>query len=359
MTIPEERAGKKDGWRAYLPPLVLLATLLVAWALLQVFPLLQKVLFLALVGVLLSMMLHYPVKFLSRWMPRAVALALTVVALLGMAAGFVLLLVPLVGKQVTLLKERAPEALKRLTSWWEKVSGNTELPSASEITERLQGEVGAILQRVIPVAAGTFNAIGETLVVLVLALFLAYKPEVYVRGFVQLFPPARETQVSTVVAKVGDALGGWVKGTLGAMVVVGLLSSVGLLIIGVDSWLVLGLFSMLGEFIPFLGPIFAGGLGILVALGESPQTAVKAAILYLIVQQLEANVVQPVVMKQAVHIEPALLLLWQLVFLQAFGLVGLFVATPLLAMLQTLVQAIYVEGVLKRRPSGVDPPAAA
>jgi predicted PurR-regulated permease PerM len=197
-------------------------------------------------------------------------------------------------------------------------------------------------------AFGTLGVIGEVLLVVVLALFIAHNPGAYERGLLRLFPPDKEEDVASLLRSVAHVLRQWVKGVLLSMTFVGVLTGVGLRIVGVESWLALALLSMFGEFVPFLGPIATGVLGTAVALSQSPETAVRAAVVYLVVQQVETNLVVPLVMKQAVRIQPALLLVWQLVFVNAFGLLGLFIATPLLAALQTAIRIAYVQRALGR-----------
>ncbi len=98
-----------------------------------------------------------------------------------------------------------------------------------------------------------------------------------------------------------------------------------------------------GEFVPYIGPVLAAIPGLAVALTDSPRTALYALIVYVTVQQLENHLLVPYVMKKAVKLQPALLIGWQLLVASTFGLAGVIVATPLLAVLQIAVDHFYVE----------------
>ncbi len=149
-----------------------------------------------------------------------------------------------------------------------------------------------------------------------------------------------------LLARLGRALGGWVIGTVVLMAVVGVSTALGLLLVGIEGWLVLGVLMFFGEFIPFVGPVVGAIPGILIGLAQSPTKAVYAALVYLAVQQLESHILQPIVMRRAVDVGPALLLTWGILMAVAFGLLGVLIATPLLACVQVAVQYLWIERAL-------------
>ena len=141
----------------------------------------------------------------------------------------------------------------------------------------------------------------------------------------------------------------WLKAQLVSMTIVGILVFVGLKIIGVPSALALALIAFSLEFIPFAGPIIAAIPAILLALLQGPTTALYVAALYTVVQQLEGNVVYPLVQQWAVHV-PAVLLLFSLIgFGMLFGIVGVIFAAPLTVVTYVLVKRLYVQEALKTK----------
>ncbi len=142
---------------------------------------------------------------------------------------------------------------------------------------------------------------------------------------------------------IGNNLKKWLKGKIFAMFVVFVLTSIGLLIIGVPLWLVLALIAGLLNFIPNFGPIIAMLPAVLVGLLQGVDTALYIAGLYLLVQLLESNFITPTVQQKLVSIPPALILIAQLIISPLTGGWGLVLATPLMLIVMLLVQDLYIK----------------
>jgi predicted PurR-regulated permease PerM len=347
-TVPQPVARRHV--RAFL---LTIGVLIAGWVLLRLLGSVQRVFLLTFVGVVLSVVLRLPVDFLSRWMPRAVATFVSLLSISAALAGVVILTIPTVSEQAAVLVEKAPAAIDRVQAWWAGVSspggaldaiGGPDM--AEPLTDRLRSEGAGLLSKLLPAAFGTISVVGAIVFVVVLAAFLAHRPDVYFDGLLRLTPPRYEADVRDVLLAMGAALRGWTRGTLVAMGLTGLLTGLGLLLIGIDSWLVLGIIAFFGDFIPFVGPFLAMIPGVAVALADSPEKALWAVVVYVIVQQIEGNLIQPVVMKRAVKVAPATLLVGQLLLTGAFGFLGLVVATPLLACVQVALRVAYVEKAL-------------
>jgi predicted PurR-regulated permease PerM len=130
---------------------------------------------------------------------------------------------------------------------------------------------------------------------------------------------------------------------------VGAAVALGLTLLGMPMPLALGLIAGLLEFVPFFGPIISGTLAVLVAFGQGPAQALYVALLFLVIQQIEGNVLVPLVQRWAVKLAPALTVAGVLVFGTLFGIAGVVFATPLLVVCTVLVRELYVERVLEGR----------
>jgi predicted PurR-regulated permease PerM len=130
------------------------------------------------------------------------------------------------------------------------------------------------------------------------------------------------------------------------MVFIGLLTWLGLYILGVPLSLTLGLLAGLLSFIPNFGPIISALPAILLAFIESPMKAVYVLILFVIVQIIESNIVTPLIERETVELPPALTIIFQLVLAVLIGGLGLVLATPLLAVIMVLIQMVYIEDIL-------------
>jgi predicted PurR-regulated permease PerM len=123
-------------------------------------------------------------------------------------------------------------------------------------------------------------------------------------------------------------------------------------LIGVPFALLLGIFSGLISFIPYLGALISVVLPVLLALISDPFSAVWVILAFIIIQQIEGNLLQPIVMSRAVDLHPALVIFAILVMGTLFGLIGVFLAVPLVAVLQVLVRELWVK---KMNQMGTDP----
>lgn len=188
-----------------------------------------------------------------------------------------------------------------------------------------------------------FGAVADAVLVVFLALYFAVDPKSYKRGFLHLVPTAWRGRVDRALESAGDALHNWLKGQFVAMVVVGVLTALGLWIVGVPLAIPLGVLSGLLDFVPFIGPIVAAVPGLLVAFAQGEDVALYAALVYIAVQFIEGNIVMPMAQKWAVSLPPVLSLLGIVGFGLVFGPLGLLFAMPLTVVLVVLVQKLYVE----------------
>ena len=205
---------------------------------------------------------------------------------------------------------------------------------------------GGVVSNLGNIAVSVGNGIADTLLVIVGGIYLAAQPELYRVGMIKLVPARGRALAAQAIEASGRALRLWLLGRMVSMAVVGLLTWIGLMIIGVPSALALGLIAALLEFVPFIGPIVAAVPAILLAFAESPQTAIWTALLFLAIQQLEGNVLEPLVQQRAVEMPPALLLFALVAGGLVFGIVGIILAAPLTVVLFVLVKKLYVQEAL-------------
>jgi predicted PurR-regulated permease PerM len=194
--------------------------------------------------------------------------------------------------------------------------------------------------------SSTMGAVGNFFVVILLAIYLASEPRFYIRGLIKLFPKPRRHRATQIVSAIGETLEWWLIGKVASMLFIGLVTWIGLSILGVPLALMLGLIAGLLSFIPNFGPIISALPALLLAFIDSPMTAVYVLGLYVGVQLVESNIVTPLIERETVELPPALTIVFQLALAVLVGGLGLVLATPLLAVIMVLVQMIYVEDIL-------------
>ncbi len=206
------------------------------------------------------------------------------------------------------------------------------------------------------VATSTLGSIGTAFVLTVTALYFAISPMLYVDGVVRLFPLPYRSRARHVMLDIAATLRWWSLGQLIDMIVVGVLTVIGLDLLGVPLALALGVLAGLLTFVPYFGAIAAALPAMLVALTVSWQTSLWALLVFLCCHAIEGYVVAPLVQRRTVDLPPALTILSMTVLGAIFGPLGIILGTPTAAALLVTVREAYVGEVLG--DPEIEPPAA-
>ena len=308
------------------------------------------VLLLIFAAVLIAIFLRGLADLLHRYINIGEGWAVMLVSglLVALLAGAVAFLAPDVAEQVRHLREELPKSATAAANYISQFGwGKTlidQLPSIDDV--RANVNASTLLAGVGGFFSSTVGAIGNFFIVILLAIYLASEPRLYCRGFTNLFPSDKRTRVRQVLFAISDTLRWWLLGKVASMLFIGLLTWVGLSILGVPLALALGLIAGLLSFIPNFGPIISALPAILLAFIESPTKAVYVLALFIGVQLIESNLVTPMIERKTVELPPALTIIFQLGLAVLVGGLGLVLATPLLALIIVVVQMVYVEDIL-------------
>jgi predicted PurR-regulated permease PerM len=302
-------------------------------------------LFLGLLAVLIAIILYNPARFFSRWVPFRLAFTLTVLSFLAATAWLLVTMIPQIVQQIPLLARQIPLAIAVVTDWIREQTGGT---GDDQVVRQINQQLGEFVGRFVPFAFNMIGVVAGAIAIFTLAVFLASQPETYRDLLLRLVPPAGRDRARAIYDEAGRSLRNWVLGKAFSMALVGLFVWAGLTYFDVPGALVLGVVAALLEFIPTFGPTIAAAPGVISAFLISPQTALYVAIYYAVLQQVQNAITMPLVERRAVDIPPAALLIWQLMLAVGFGIIGLFVATPLLAVIAVAVRVLYVEPTEER-----------
>ena len=195
-------------------------------------------------------------------------------------------------------------------------------------------------------ASSTLGGLGNAVLVVLLALYLAVQPEGYLRGLRHLFAPQLEGPVRETLEEAGHTLRGWLLGQAFAMIVAGTLTWIGFMLLGVPLAGLLATIVALFNFIPVIGPLIAAVPAMLLALTQDPLLPFWVLGVIVLVQNIEGNFLTPMVQSRTADLPPALLLVTQVLTGALFGLLGVALAAPLSALGLVLVRRAYVEGWL-------------
>ncbi|MGH2355974.1 MAG: AI-2E family transporter [Chloroflexota bacterium] len=294
---------------------------------------------------------------LPRWAAVAIAFA-------GLLAGIVVTVVAVVLpllQEVDALMQNLPRYRDFITHALQEVQRVLPfLPQLDQLvagaTENLVTGVGAQAAEphtVAQVALGFVGRAISAMLVLIITLYLLADRD-SIRSYLLAFvPPARRARVGAIADRVGDQTGGWLVGQATICAIVGGLTFIGLVLIGVRSAVLLAMIAALGELIPLVGPGTAALLAVLVAATQSPLQAVATLIYILALQQIDSYFLGPRIMGHAVKIHPLAVVLALLIGVELVGPIGALVAAPIAAAVSILLDELR-SGAVAPEPKGPD-----
>ena len=307
-----------------------------------------SVLVLLFLGILLAESIRPIADKLQTWrIPRGVAVIIVYLLLALVLTGLGLILVPPLVVQVRSFNAVYPDLLQRFQTEVPRLYQlSVDLGFDDQVRELGTTLTSTITQLIGALAAVPFQILGflfGIVSVLVIGFFWMSATEKFDRSVIALLPPKRAAEVRSVAAELSQRAGGWVRGQVILMVFIGTVTFVGLFALGVPYPLALATWASLMEIIPIIGPFLGAVPAVLVALAvKSPWLALATAILYVIVQQLENNILVPKIMERAVGLHPILVMVGVLAGGVLYGILGIVIAVPLVAAMQVLAMRLVV-----------------
>jgi predicted PurR-regulated permease PerM len=324
-------------------------------------------------GILFGVLLDACVRGIRWLVPigRAFALALTCALFAALAAGAF----AWGGYQVAVQADGLIKTVAAVLDDWRSeltllgIGGEAEVgaddaPTATEETGSesmarfLVPDPENLVERASTIFRTTFGAIGDLAVIVLVAVFTAANPSAYRDGLMSLAPKEGRPRFAEVLDETGAMLRWWLVGRLLAMTAVGTATWLLLTAIGMPSALLLGLQAGILTFVPFVGPVIGGVAILLVAMSQGGTMVLWAMGGYVVIQLLEGYLMTPLVEQKTVALRPILAITAMIVFGTLFGLLGIALATPLVAVIRLLVLRLYVDdalgGAVETAPADAD-----
>jgi len=315
----------------------------------------KTVILLGFAAVVFATTLNRLVRFLLRFrLKRAFAIIISVGFCLGLLVGFFVLVVPPFVNQVQQLIDLVPIGLQQIPEWANWVRNLVpdglleDIGGLKVFTQNLRSWATKLFGNFFDIFYSSIGLVLNMLLVVVVTIMLLANPEPYRQGFILLFPAFYRRRIKEILDECEDTLGGWAVGILFNMTVIAILSGVGLWILQVQLPLANGLLAGIFTFIPNLGPTLSVIPPVALALLDSPWKAVAVVILYILIQQIESNILTPLVMQKQVSLLPAVTLLSQMAFAIFFGIFGLFLALPIVVVAQVCLKEVLVKDILNK-----------
>lgn len=343
------------------------------YLLLQVLWVASPLVLTAFLGVLFGLAVEAGVDRLERFrIPRYVGAAAIVIGFYAALVGVGALLAPTIRQQMSELRVRLPQAVDQVEDWIRErqdgmlgmilpsesasppppATADTTSTPAEEATQEpatLRQRIGFGLERatsyLFPFLSSTLAVFAGIILITFLSIYIGADPDTYHAGLMHLFPHRARRRAGEVLTAMATVLRRWLVTQLIAMVVIGVVTTVVLLLLDVEAAFALGLIAGLFEFIPTIGPILSAVPAIAMGFLDSPEKALWVAAAYGGIQFLENNLLIPALMRE-VDLPPALTMMSQALMAIIFGFLGLLVAVPLVAGLLVPIKMLYVEDVV-------------
>ncbi len=324
---------------------VFLAAALLVFGLLfqQLLTLLLAVLITVIVALGLS---EVATKLEGRGVPRAVGTFVALLTTLSVIAGIFALIIPPFIDQTNQFVDDVPAIVEDLRDRIHDVTG----ANPTEIADSVQGfaegytdDPGRLIGPITSIGLSVAGIVAALLLILIIAYYIAVRPEPLIEGIRRLVPPPHRGRADHIMNRLKTSWIGWMRGVAVDMLVSGVLLYIGLTIIGLDFAIFFAVLTALLSVVPYFGAIASGIPPVLFAFTDSPGKALLVIGVYVFVQQVEGNVVIPMVMARTVKLHPAVIAVGVLVVGKLFGFVGLLVAVPILSMIMIMVEELWVK----------------
>jgi len=342
--------------RVFRASVIVIATFAAAYVLWQLIDLLLLLFACALVSLIL-LTLTNALRRRTR-LPFGIALTVTVVGLLLFIFGAIAFF-------GTTIQGEFAELAQRLPAAWALLQQRMQTsPIGAAILVKAQG-LAPSGQAIVNAATTALAAVGGALsglaIVLVGGLYLAAQPTLYSGGLLRMIPSGARGPAAETLDAIAVSLRNWLKGQALGMLFVGVGTGLGLWLVGVPAAWAIGLVAGLAEFVPYAGIIFVGIPAAVLGFGQGTSTGLWTVGVLLAVQQLQGNLVMPLLQNRMVDLPPAITIFGIIAAGILFGAAGVLLATPLTIVVLVLVRRLYLREdtheVLASSDTPVPPPA--
>jgi len=299
------------------------------------------VLLLTLAGMLMAIYFHGCAGLLNKWLhiPYKLSVFLSVLLNIILLTGFFWFVGARLQQQVAQLSETLPRTISHAKDWL------NQYPAGAKALDYLSstGDSDKTFSVAKKFFSSSFGILSDAYIILLLGLFFTAGPGIYKKGCIKLLPPQAKDKAAHLLAKMHEVLKNWIKGQLFGFLFIAVLTGIGLWIIGMPLILTLALFAGLMNFIPNFGPVIALVPAFLLALMQGTTTAIIIVALYTGIQVVQSAVTQPLIQKKMISLPPALVIFGQVAMGLLAGFWGVLLATPVIAILMTVINELYVD----------------
>lgn len=310
-----------------------------------------KILLTGFGGILIAVLFSYTANWIGKKtnMPSKAWLLVTIIVPFILLFFFFSYTGPKIAEQASELAERMPKAINYIQEYTPDLKWADQLANHIKSPNSYDPKTSTIVNAASSFLSSTINSLGSIIFALFLGIFISINPKWYINGTVLLFPPANREKARAVLNACGSALSDWLLAKIASMIVVGILTTLGLWVLGIDLALILGIIAALLSFIPNIGPLIAFIPAAMVSVLSGFDALLYVTTLYIAVQTIESYLLTPILQAKIVGIPPALTLFMQVILAGMVGMTGILLAAPLTVTILVMVNMLYIEGLLNAK----------
>ena len=210
----------------------------------------------------------------------------------------------------------------------------------SGVGEYLLKFTNSLPTSLIDILGNLFSGIGTILISLVVGLYMLFDFDAIAKHFLKLVPNKNKYEMEVLLTDIGKEVRKTISGTLLVAFMVFVCDTIGFAIVGLNAPLLFGVFCGLTDLIPYIGPYIGGAAAVIVGFSQGSITGIAVLIVCVVVQLVENYILQPIVMSKTTHLHPVTIMIGLLVFAHYFGILGMVIATPCIALMKVIFKFI-------------------
>ena len=300
------------------------------------------------IGWFIAWMLNPLVKKLTdKGVKKGLSVAITYLILIAVIVLIFVFTIPSLGEQISELVSSIPKITSDVKGWIDDIFvklSNLSLENLDTIKSSFLTKIesfGSNIQKNLPtmavnIVAALASGIGKILLSLILAFYISFDFEKVTDGFVNMFPKKSRKEIKYLLEKLDESLYSFISGTLWLSLLLFVVSVIGFSIIGLNAAVLVSFICVVTNLIPYIGPYMGAAVAGAIGFAQSPLIGILTLALILVTQTIDGNILQPLVMSKKMNLSPITIILSLLVFEYMFGIIGMVIATPVVALLKII-----------------------
>ena len=286
-------------------------------------------------------------KLTEKKVKRGLAVVIAYLVMILVVGGICVFTIPSLGDQISDILSAIPKITNDIKGWIDDIFvklSNLSLENLDTVKASFMAKIENFstgIQTNLPetavnIVSSLISGIGKIMISLVLGFYILFDFDKVSAGFLGLFPPKAKTDVTYLLEKLNDTLYSFISGTLWLSLLLFVVSVIGFSIIGLNAPVLIAFICVITNLIPYIGPYMGAAVAGAIGFAESPLVGILTLIFILVVQTIDGEVLNPLVMSKKMNLNPITIIISLLIFEYLFGIIGMVIATPVVAVLKII-----------------------